>query len=649
MHENSIESTITDPGTIIEKNLNRLKELFPSAFIEGKVDFLVLRQILGDAVDEFDEKFGLNWHGKHRARQIALLPSTGTLRPCPDDSLEWETTNNLMIEGDNLEVLKLLQKSFAGKVKLIYIDPPYNTGKDFIYADDFTNSIKNYLQFTGQVDTKNRKISSNTETSGRFHTDWLNMIYPRILLSRSLLKNDGVIMISIDDTEVSNLRTICDEIFGSENFCGTFVWERKKKPSFLDRNMGSVTEYIVTYAKNRSATPPFIAGSVEYGKRYPFNNAGNPSSVLCFPPFSVSFSCEDQQIKAQDMSEGNIVTKLLDDVDIVAGTNSNKFRLEGEWRYSQTRLDEFVAKNSEITISKVPFRPNYISRSGEVKKTSNLLSYRLNSVPTNEDATQEMRVLFGADVMSYPKPSGLLKYLIRAVSMSEDIVMDFFAGSGTTAGGVLQQSLEDGITRRYILVQLPEPISAANKSQTEACKMLESINKPKNIAELTKEYLRRTGARIRKENPLFSGDLGFRAFTLDSSNIREWLPNGDDLEASLSQFVENIKPSSSDLDILFEVLIRLGLDLSTPIQKRKISGKDVYSVSDGVLFACLSLSITQSDAETLGLEIVNWSEEHSANREVTCIFRDSAFEDDIAKINLTTYLLESGLSSVRCL
>ena len=510
---------------VVAKNLNRLKALFPEAFTEGRVDFQVLRQLLGDTVDEREEKYGLNWHGKRRARQLALTPSTGTLRPCPEDSVDWDTTHNLMIEGDNLEVLKLLQKSYAGKVKLIYVDPPYNTGKDFVYPDDYRDNIRNYLDLTSQIDGENRKLSSNTEASGRFHTDWLNMMYPRLLLSRHLLKADGVLLISIDDTELHNLRVICDDIFGGENFCGSFVWEKKKKPSFLDRNMGSVTDYIVAYAKTRSLAPAFVAGSVEDGKKYPFNNAGNPSSVLRFPPNSVTFSCRDQLIHAQDMSEGNIVTELLDDVSIGGGINVNTFRLRGEWRYSQDKLDEFIANSAEIVISKVPFRPNYVNRSGEMKKTSNLLSHRVNGVPTNEDATKEMRMLFGMDVMSYPKPSGLVKYLVRAISSADDIVLDFFAGSGTTATGVLQQNIEDGSMRRYILIQLPELLDPKNKEQQGAARFLDTEKKPRNIAELTKAYLRRAGDNIRRDSPMFTMFTAILVFA-SLSWIRQIFENG---------------------------------------------------------------------------------------------------------------------------
>ena len=637
----------TRSADILAENLDRLKALFPEAFTEGKVDFEALRQLLGDTVDDREEKYGLNWHGKRRARQLALTPSTGTLRPCPEDSLDWDVTGNLMIEGDNLEVLKLLQKSYAGKVKLIYIDPPYNTGNDFVYPDDYQDNIRNYLALTNQIDGACRKLSSNTDTSGRFHTAWLNMIYPRLLLARNLLKSEGVLLISIDDVEAHNLRVICDDIFGTENFCGTFVWEKKKKPSFLNRNMGSVTDYIIAYAKTRTLAPPFVAGSVELGKKYPFNNAGNPLGILRFPPRSVTFSCNDQLVHAQDMSEGNIVTELLDDVHIKDGVNANEFRLRGEWRYSQDKLEEFISANAEISISKVPFRPNYINRSGEMKKTSNLLSHRVNGVPTNEDATQEMRMIFGADVMSYPKPHGLIKYLVRAITIENDIILDFFAGSGTTASGVLRQTLEDGLARRYILVQLPEPLDSRNREQQVAAQFLDVEGKPRNIAELTKEYLRRTAESIRQSSPMFTGDLGFRAFRLDSTNIREWRPDHDHIVASLELNIESLKTDRTEGDILFELLLRLGLELCTTIDERVIAGKRVYSIGAGVLFVCLDTSITSLDAETLGSEIASWHDELSPAGEVTCIFRDNAFADDIAKVNLTLFLRDRGISSIR--
>ncbi len=468
---------------------------------------------------EADEKYGLDWHGKRRARQLALTPPTSTLLPCPEQSVDWDTTRNVVIEGDNLEALKLLRADFARKVKLIYIDPPYNTGKSLVYADDFSDGVRSYLKRTGRAEDGLR--GEEAETFGRFHTDWLNMMYPRLSIARELLEDRGILLVSIGDEELHNLRSICDELFGPLNYCGMFVWEKKKKPSFLDPNMGTVTEYVIAYARDRAHSPPFVAGTVEDGKKYPFNNAGNPLGVLRFPAGTVRFGCGDGRIRAQDMSRGNIKTRLLDDVTIAQGVNQNPFRLEGEWRYSQATLDGFVAAGAELLISRVPFRPNYVHRRNAAKKTSNLLSYRTNGVPTNEDATAEMRALFGADVMSYPKPTGLLKYLVRAITGDGDTVVDFFAGSGTTGVGVMLQNLEDQGTRKFILVQRPETLDAHDPRQKVAAEFCRRIGKPANIAELTKERLRRESLRLRGLHPHAHADLGFRAFQLVTPASRD--------------------------------------------------------------------------------------------------------------------------------
>ena len=642
-----------DPETrsadIVADNIEHLKALFPEAFTEDKIDFEVLKQLLGGEIDDREEKYGLNWHGKRRARQLALTPSTGTLRPCPAESVDWDTTQNLMIEGDNLEVLKLLQKSYAGKVKLIYIDPPYNTGKDFVYPDDYRDNMQNYQRLTGQTDDGNRKLSSNTEASGRFHTNWLNMMYPRLKVARNLLRSDGIILISIGDEELHNLRVVCDEIFGYENFCGTFIWEKKKKPSFLDRNMGTVTDYIIAYAKDRSQSPAFTTGSVENEKKYPFNNAGNNMAVLEFPAASVIFGINDQIVTAQDMSEGNIKTVLLDDVHIVKGRNSNAFRLLGEWRYSQAKLNEFVAAGAEILISRVPFRPNYVNQSGEQKKIANLLSYRINAVQTNEDATQQIREIFGADVVSYPKPEGLLKYLIRAVSREDDIILDFFAGSGTTGHGVMSQNTMDSGRRRYIVVQLPEIIDPTKSSQKVAADFCDRLGKPRNLAELTKERLRRAAKKIKEENPQFTGDLGFRVFKLDTSNIRAWEPDSDDLKQTLLDSIDHIKSDRSQDDILYELLLKLGLDLCVPVETRTIAGKAVRSIGAGTLIACLDERIARGEVDSLAFGIADWHKQLEPTGDATVIFRDSAFEDDVAKTNLAAILEQHGLGNVRSL
>lgn len=428
------------------------------------------------------KEFGLIWPGKDRAKHLAYLPAKGILQPIRDDSIPPDTTQNIIIEGDNFDVLKLLKKDFEKKIKLIYIDPPYNTGNDFVYLDNFQS-----------------------------HADWLNMIYPRLLLAKDLLKDDGVIFISIDDNECHNLSSICREIFGDENYCGTFVWEKKKKTSFLNNNMGCVTEYILAFAKNREKSPSFVVGLTENGKKYPFNNAGNSPQTLVFPAGSVTFTCSDQIVKAQDMSKGNIKTALLDDVHIQDGKNLNEFRLYGEWRYSQKKLEEFVANGDQIVISKIPFRPNYINCLDKPKKTTNLLSFRLNGVPTNEDATNELRELFGADVINYPKPTGLIKYLIQLVTKEDDIILDFFAGSGTTGHAVWLANIEQKYNRKFILVQCGDSTTKKKKDGSWKITPAGELGL-KTVFDVLKERLKRTRSKIKQDHPSYVGDLGFSTF-----------------------------------------------------------------------------------------------------------------------------------------
>lgn len=378
---------------------------------------------------------GLIWPGKDAAWTEAFTAVTSRLSE--EGTAPRSLDGNLLIEGDNLDALKLLLPDWRGRVKLIYIDPPYNTGSPLLYKDNF--------RVPGETDW----VSA--------HAAWLSMMAPRLLLAREMLRDDGVIFISIGDEELDVLTQLGREIFGNANFCGHLIWERKKKPSFLDAQMGRVTEFIVCFARDRTKAPAFVAGTVTQGKKYPFNNAGNGLRVLTFPAGSVTFNCDDGIIPAQDMSGGNIRTRLLDSVEVAGGTNRHGFRLEGEWRYAQETLDTLIRNGARITISKAPFRPNLVTYSAARKKTSSLLSYRTNGVPTNEDATAELRAIFGADVMPYPKPSGLIAYLVDLVTGDGDVVMDFFAGSGSTAHGLWRADIARGVRRRFILVQSAEP------------------------------------------------------------------------------------------------------------------------------------------------------------------------------------------------
>ena len=625
-----------DPETqspdIAAENIEQLQTLFPEAFTEGRLDFDVLKQLLGGVLDEREEKYGLNWHGKRRARQLALTPSTGTLRPCPEESVDWDTTQNLMIEGDNLEVLKLLHKSYSGKVKLIYIDPPYNTGKDFIYPDNYRDNIQNYLELTGQIDGENCKLSSNTEASGRFHTDWLNMMYPRLKLARNLLSPDGVLFISVDDKEIAHLRTICDEVLGPENFCGIIKRRAARKTAFLSNRMTDMCDYVVAYIRSDAAMP-LTAGQVSDGTR-PVFNKGNSVSIRILRK-GVAAKCQDGVYESGIFSPRKLLFNLLDDLTIREGKVIQDVRISGPWRINQEVLDKtlFVTRNVGLRRTMLP---------DELEKAKLLNDLLDDNNCYNERGSEDLSALFGASVFSNPKPLGLATLLSIAAGLkSNDIALDFFAGSGTTGHAVMAQNAADGGNRRYILVQLPEPLDASNKDQKPAADFCNKLGKPHNIAELTKERLRRAAKKIKDENPMFTGDLGFRVFKLASSNIRAWEPNRDDLPKTLEESVEHLKLDRTEQDILFELLLKLGLDLCAPIEEK--------TIGVGTLLVCLAERIAVADVEPLALGMVGWHKELGPVGETTVVFRDSAFEDDVTKTNLTAILQQHGLENVRSL
>lgn len=629
----------TQSADVVADNLAQLQSVFPEAFSEGKVQFDVIKQLLGAAVDETDEKYGLNWHGKRRARQIALTPSTGTLRPCPDESIDWGATQNLMIEGDNLEVLKLLQKSYAGKVKMIYIDPPYNTGKDFVYKDNFQDNIKNYLELTGQIEGGQR-ISTNTEASGRFHTAWLNMIYPRLKLARSLLRSDGVIFISIDDAELANLRSVCDEVFGSENFCGVIKRRAARKTAFLSKRMTDMCDYIVAYVRSDSAAP-LTAGQVSDGTR-PVFNEGNAESIRILRVGALA-KCPDGTYDAGVYKTRSLSFELLDDLKIVQGQVVSEVRIRGMWRINQNVLDKtlFVTRNMGFRRTMLP------EELDQAKLLNDLLD---DSKCYNEKGSEEIKELLGAGVFSNPKPRGLIEFLASAAGVADgEIVLDFFAGSGTTGHAVMEKNASDARNARYILVQLPEPLDPANAEQKAAADFCEGLGKDKNICELTKERLRRARGVIKENNPNLSIDLGFRVFKLNSSNIRAWNPASEDLKQTLLDHQEHILSGRSEGDIAYELLLKLGLDLCVPMESRAVAGKTVGAVGGGILMLCLAEKIAAKEVESLAAGIVSWHKELAPAGDSTVVFRDSAFADDVAKTNMAAILAQSGLENVRSL
>lgn len=616
------------------ENLARLRALFPEAVTEGAdgpvVNVDVLKTLIGDrTVSDAEEKYGLTWHGKRRARQGALSPSTGTLRPCPEDSVDWDTTQNLMIEGDNLEVLKLLQKSYAGKVKLIYIDPPYNTGKDFVYPDNFQDTIRNYLELTGQVEG-GTKISSNTEASGRFHTDWLNMMYPRLKLARNLLKEDGVLFVSIDEIELSNLLLLLNDVFGEENMLPPIIRRAKIGGGSDNKHIAKEADYILGVAKSTSCLGKFFSPHSEKDlKRYSHQDE---RGAFFWDTYS----------RAGLVSDDPETDSLYYTVEFPDGQKRTD-----RWRRSSDRLQrDLLDGEAKFIMTENGWNIHFKQRLNmEGKRPRQILYDRMGNIEGGseiESLCPEMR-------FQYPKPTSLVRFVAEICDSYNDLVLDFFAGSGTTGHAIISQNISDGGRRRYILVQLPEPLDPENKDQKIAAEFCRKQNRPLTIAELTKERLRRAGQKIREENPLFSGDLGFRVFKLDTSNLRAWDPDRGDLEGTLAAAVEHVKEGRTEADLLFELLLKLGLELTVPMTRREIAGKTVHSIGAGTLLACLAESISAAEAELLGLGLVAWHQELAPAGETSVVFRDSAFADDVAKTNLAAILAQHGLENVRSL
>ncbi len=569
---------------LVAANIEQLKAMFPELITEGPngvaVNVDVLKTLVGDqTATDAEEKYGLNWHGKRRARQLALTPSTGTLRPRPDASVDWDTTNNLIIKGDNLEVLKMLQKSYTGKVKLIYIDPPYNTGKDFVYPDNFQDNIKNYLELTGQLED-GRKISSNTEASGRFHTDWLSMMYPRLKLARNLLCDSGLIFVSIDDNEIVGLRSMMNEIWGEENALSPLIWSLPR-----GINAGHISrahEYILVYAKNKDALNHFRReGETEFSiercnkkidARHPASDIHFPAGIRYEGPDKVISGVIEGSEKIE--IKGELVfkdQKLAKPVTLNAG-----WTMKGmiqDWLDGKTVVD---TKGQEI----VEF---FFKDNGKLysKKASAFQSIKsiLKDVPDTQAGRKEIESIFGSeDYFDYPKPSGLIQKLISLATGEGDIVLDFFAGSGPTAHATMNANVSDGGQRRFVLVQLPEPSQEGSLMHQAGFR---------NIADFCIERVKRSAHQIRQSAPRAKFDSGFRVFSLDHSNIRSWNPNPADLEATLFNHENHLLEGRSEADVLYELLLKLGLDLCVSIERRDIAGQEVNAVGGGVLIACL--------------------------------------------------------------
>ena len=618
---------------ITEENLSALQQLFPEAFEEGKIDFDVLRQLLGDYVDDEEERYSFKWNGKGRALRLSQTPSTGTLRPCREESVDWDTTQNLYIEGDNLEVLKLLQKSYHGRVKMIYIDPPYNTGSDFVYKDDFRDNVENYKRITGQVDDTGRWIyanKENRESSGRFHTDWLNMMYPRLRLARNLLADDGVIFISIDDNEVDNLKKICDEVFGESNFICLLSIKMSHlsgmKMSHKRKKIPKIKEFVFLYAKlntNVVLNTVYIPGEWEkVMDRYSGYIENYDARIDEWERVPLSKICEkfsDKEALDFKLSHAHRIFRTAVNDTLSAMPKDNVFRKV----ISKSGLEKYVYNGEEVL-----FASNKLKRFDD----------RLLPADTIGDIWIDIGInnLHNEGGVPFPngkKPIKLLKRLIEILGNQDSLILDFFSGSATTAHAVMQMNAEDGGNRRFIMVQLPEPTSETS----EAAKAGYA-----NICEIGKERIRRAGEKVKAEcadaERAAALDIGFKVFKLDSSNLQKWQPQPEDLMASLEASMDNFLPDRTALDVVYEIALKLGLDLSYEVEKREVDGHTVYVIGAGALMICLDSQISMDTAEAL----LRLHEEYEPET-WQVVFRDTGFLSDQEKTNIKETLKSAGL------
>lgn len=595
-HAEPVAMTSAD---LVTDGITRLREIFPECVTEGKVDFEKLRATLGDEIESGQERYSFTWAGKRDAIRILQTPSRATLKPCREESLDWETTQNIFIEGENLEVLKLLYKSYFGRVKMIYIDPPYNTGNDFIYPDNYADPLDTYLKLTGQKDAEGNLLTSNPETSGRYHSTWLSMMYSRLFLARQLLGEDGVLFVSINDIELARLRLLLDEVFGEEQFIGAFIWKSRHNVDSRDKTgISSDHEYVLCYGRK-------IRGQQKDLEKY--SNPDNDSRGPWMSDNMLGLATKDKR--------PNLHYDLKD-----PRTGIDYGCPEKGWRFYPKTMAKKIAEDRILWPSKPEGRPRQKKFLKELRSMFTGMSTLLN-VPNTSAGTQELRALFGSEVFDFPKPVGLIKELVRQVENEDAICLDFFAGACPLSQAVLELNREDGLSRRFIVVQLPEPTGREGYP---------------TIADIGKERIRRVVKKLKEEDKgkldLKVGDacedLGFRVFKLDESNCRMW-PGADPEDPGtytdqMKLFTDPLLPGWKAEDVIFEVAIKEGYGLSSSIEEdAKIKGKTIFRVTDPdkeqSFRICLDDKLTMSAVQKLNLE-----------RDDLFICRDVALDDDLA-------------------
>ena len=602
----------TADGTM--QNIERIAQLFPNCVTEvmkgGKetlaIDFDRLRQELSDHVVEGnDERYQFTWPDKRKAQLAANAPISATLRPCREESVDFDTTGNLYIEGDNLDVLKCLKETYSGKIKMIYIDPPYNTGNDFVYNDDFAESASEYLANSGQYDDQGNRLVTNTESNGRYHTDWLNMIYPRLKVARDLLTDDGVIFISIDENEIENLKKLCDEILGENNCVGTFIWRKKNGGGQAKEYFVIEHEYVVVYRKSDS----FVwFDKVEERDIREFNKSDKRGAfkVTKLAKWGNTARREDRPTMY---------------FPIIAPDGTNVFPIapdggDGRWRIGKPKMDELYNNDLVYWEKKnekwVPYEKEYYEGQSKIIKDRSILY----DIANTGDGSNELTSLFGRkDTFENPKPSIMLKFFIQATTRTNDIVLDFFSGSASTAHAVMQLNTEDGGNRNFIMVQLPEQTDAKSEAYKAGYQ---------NICEIGKERIRRAGKKIKAENPNATAlDTGFRVLKLADSNMLDVYYSPDEVvQQDLFAQADNIKSDRTPEDLLFQVMLELGVLLDSKIEVQQVAGKQIYNVADGFLIACFDKGVTDEVITAIAKQHPQYA-----------VLRDSSYADDSTATN----------------
>jgi adenine-specific DNA-methyltransferase len=609
---------------LTQSNIEKIAQLFPNVITETRdengelkqaIDFELLKQELSKEIVEGDkERYQLTWPGKKQAILLANQPIYKTLRPVKEDSVNWDTTENLYIEGDNLQVLKLLQESYLNKIKCIYIDPPYNTGKDFLYKDNFKQDINEYLEESGQRDENGNRLFQNTDSNGRFHSDWLSMMYPRLKLARNLLSEDGVIFISIDDNELHNLQKMMDEIYSAKNMLINCIWVSGRTSS---AHFTKSHEYILGYAKNKEILPYFKYRGKEAivcDRAIKRPSPKNPVSSITFPA-GIDFECENKVFPKKFGTNESVKIeagifeayngKLKNDVTISAAWTMKDMIIK--WLKGEEVLDQKGQK-----IKRFYFKSNGILQYEKEKGTIHPNS--LIEGVTTKNGSNELVDLFKENLVDFPKPTKLIRYLIGHILNNNDIILDFFSGSATTAHAVMQLNAEDGGNRKYIMVQLPEKCDEKSEAYKAGFK---------NICEIGKERIRRAARKIKEETDA-DIDYGFRVFRVDSTNMKDVYYNPNQLsQEKLRLFVSNIKDDRTGEDLLIQVMLELGLELSLPMETKKMHGKKVHFVAGNSLVACFDENVPEELVRKLAQE-----------KPLKVVFRDSSFKDDAARINV---------------